>query len=170
MPKNLNCYEQYEFLEEFKKLVTQAKDLFETAGCCPPEEHSKPAFIAGLMADFSAALAATAAKSGLWCINVNQNGVANNANTYPDHDRSLENLIDRLTEIRKTEIIMIKNLQSKPSKETPLEEMELEQPPVEPEFQETPYPSGCLATDPQKPGDFALWRIAAPSCLMLPHR
>ena len=126
MPKNLNYYEQYEFLKDFKKLVTQVNDLFETSGYCPPEEHSKPALTAELMAAFSAALAATASKSGVWCKNVNQNGVANNSNIYSDHEMGLDNLFGRLTEIRKTEIITVKGLKGKPAKETQLEEMELE--------------------------------------------
>ncbi len=89
MPKSLNYYKYYapyELLEELNKLVTQVKDLFDKSGYCP-EEHSKLPLSAELMAAYSAALAAAAAsKSGVWCKNVNQNGVANISNIYPDHD------------------------------------------------------------------------------------
>jgi hypothetical protein len=162
MPKNLKCHEQYEFPEKLEKFASQIKELFDTPGYCPPEEHSKPALSAKLMAAFSAAIAATASKSGVWCQNVNQNGVANNSNIYPDHEISLENLIDRLTEIQKTEIITAKDLKGKPAKK---EEMELEQLPAEPELQKNPFVS-CLANDPQEPSDFTLWRIAT---TVFPH-
>ncbi|MDH7526066.1 MAG: hypothetical protein QHH10_12200, partial [Peptococcaceae bacterium] len=42
------------------------------------------------------------------------------------HIMSIENLIDRLTEIRKAEIITVNGLKGSPMKETQLEEMEPE--------------------------------------------
>ncbi|WP_104372262.1 hypothetical protein [Desulfocucumis palustris] len=115
-----------DFLEELTKLVIQINDLFNTSGCGPQEIPDKPALTAGLMAAFSAALAATASKSGVWCKNINQNGVANNSFINSEHKINLEDFQGRFKEVKETEIITVNSFKDKGKKDTPLEEMELE--------------------------------------------
>jgi hypothetical protein len=115
-----------DFLEELTKLVTQISEHFHTpgSGCCPPEVPGKTALAAEIMTVLSAALAATASKTVVWCKNINQNGVANNSFINPDYKINLEN--DLVKKSDETAIITVDTFKSKPKKETPLEEMELE--------------------------------------------